>query len=109
MMPKARQMILRLAFAGLATGACAAAAPRAANAAPLSPASLNAAATPLEKADWVPRCWWRQGLWGPQQVCQQVWAQPQYYGYGGGYGGRGDWDYGRGHHEHREHNEDDER
>ena len=46
---------------------------------------------PFEKADWVPRCSWRQGLWGPQQVCQQVWVEPGYYDYGQGYGIGGGW------------------
>lgn len=39
--------------------------------------TLASPAAPVEKA----ACWWVQGAWGPQQVCQH---RP-HYGYGGGH------------------------
>jgi hypothetical protein len=88
-MMHARQLFLRLGLAGLMTG-CAAITPiGTANAAPFSTPSLGATTAPFEKAAWVPRCWWRQGLWGPRQVCQQVWVEQRYYNYDRGYASSG--------------------
>jgi hypothetical protein len=70
----------------------------AATAAPSPASSLGELSSPIEQADWVPRCWWRQTYWGPQQVCRQVWVDSYSPGYGfyGGYGWR------RHHHHHRD-------
>jgi hypothetical protein len=57
----------------------------------------------IAKKKWDRMQAWRQGLWGPQQVCQQVWVEPRYYDYGQGYGFGGGWNYRRHHHD-----EDDE-
>lgn len=102
-MLNARQLFLRLALAGLMTGCAATTLTGVADAAPFSTPSLGATTAPFEKADWVPRCWWRQTLWGSQQVCQQVWVEPRYYDYGQGYGPGGGWD-----HRRHYHGEDDE-
>jgi hypothetical protein len=99
----AHQLFLRLGLAGLMTGCVALTPIGAANAAPFFTPSLGITTAPIEKAAWVPRCWWHQGLWGPQQVCQQVWVEPRYYDYGQGYGFGGGWNY-----RHRHHDEDDE-
>jgi hypothetical protein len=70
-----------------------------ATAAPLPVATLGEAAASVEKIDWVPRCWWKQTYWGPQQVCRQVWVPSYNPGYGV-YGDGGDWRW-RHHHHHR--------
>lgn len=105
-MMHACQLFLRLGLAGLMTGCAAITLKGAANAAPFSTPSLGATTSPFEKAAWVPRCSWRQGLWGPQQVCQQVWVKSRYYSYDRGYGFGGGWDYRR--HYHDEDDEEDE-
>jgi hypothetical protein len=105
-MLNARQLFSRLALAGLMTGCAAITLIGVADAAPFSTPSFGATPAPFEKADWVPRCSWRQGLWGPQQVCQQVWVEPGYYDYGQGYGSGGGWGYRR--HYHDQDDEDDE-
>lgn len=104
----ARQLFLRLALAGLMTGGVAITLTGVTNAAPLSIASLGTTTAPFEKPAWVPRCWWRQGLWGSQQVCQQVWVEPRYYDYDRGYGFGGGWDYRRHYHDHDEDDEEEE-
>ena len=71
-------------------------------------ASLGATAVPFDKTAWVPRCWWRPDLWGPQQVFKQVWVEPRYYDYHRGYGFGGGWDYRRHYHDHHEHDEEDD-
>lgn len=80
-----------------------------ASAAPISSAQLNAGAASIEKTEWVPRCWWKETYWGPQQVCRQTWAPPSYPGYGA-YGGGydDDWRWRR-HHPHHHDWDDDER
>jgi hypothetical protein len=107
-MSRSRQLFLCLALAGLMTGGGAVTAIDVANAASLTVGSPNVAVTPFEKADWVPRCWWRPSAWGPQQICKQVWVEPQYQGFDGGYAFRGGGEYRRHYHDHHEHYEDDE-
>ena len=107
-MMHAHQLFVRLALAGLMTGCAAITLIGVADAAPFSTPSLGATTAPFEKAAWVPRCWWRQGLWGSQQVCQQVWVEPRYYDYDRGYRFGGGWDYRRHYHDHGEDNEEDE-
>ena len=82
-----------------------------ASAAPISRAQLTADTAAVEKAEWAPRCWWKDTYWGPQQVCRQSWAQPSYPGYGayeGGYDDDRRWRRHR-HHHHHDDWDDDER
>ena len=101
----ARHLLLRLGVASLIGDWIAIPLTGVANAEPASLPLLSAPTVSFNKAAWVQQCWWRQGLWGPQQVCQQVWVEPDYYNYDRGYRFDGGWGY---HGPSDEEDEDDE-